>query len=335
MNTYLNTLVEGQGLTVKEAQKVAQMILRGELSQAQIAAILIALRMKGESVDELTGFINGIKTHMIPVKYEGAIDVCGTGGDGKHTFNISSTVALVTAAAGIPIAKHGNTAVSSSSGSADVFKALGVNIMLTATQAEEVLKNAGIVFLFAPLYHPTFKNVGPVRKELGVRTIFNYLGPLINPAQVKRQIIGVPNTSMAERLAQVGKNLGYEHLLIVTSEDGMDEVSISASTHMYDIKGNSVQEYRLDPQEYGFEKAPLSELVGGTARENAHIIHTILNNTPGPKRDIVVLNSACALYVGGKVKSIQEGIDLSNELLNSRKAKKVLETLIKESQKYA
>ena len=335
MNTILNKLLDKKDLTQKESENLAKTILRGKVSQIQIGAILTALCSKGESVDELTGFIYGIKTHMAYVNGPDAIDVCGTGGDGKSTFNISTVVAFVVSGAGVRVAKHGNRAVSSTSGSADVLEALGVHIILTPIQVEEVLRKVGLVFLFAPLFHPTFKHVMPVRKELGVKTIFNYLGPFINPAKVKRQIIGVPSLNVAKKLAHVATNLRYDHLLIVTSKDGMDEISVASKTHAFEVKGKSITQKIIDPQEYGFKKVPFKEFLGGTATYNAKITLDILNNKKGPKRDIVILNSAFALFVAGKVNDVPQGIELAEKVIASGKAKDMLENLVKETQKYA
>lgn len=338
MNTtdVLNKLVTKKDLTQKEAMEFLITLMDGKVTPVQAAAILTALRIKGESLDEITGFIKTMRQKMIKIKApNNAIDVCGTGGDGAGTFNISTTVAIIVASCGVPVVKHGNRAASSKSGSADVLEALGVHIQLTSEQAERVLQKVGMVFLFAPLFHPSMKQVAFVRSELKIRTVFNFLGPFANPAGVKRQLIGVPNKEIAQNLAKVGKRLGYKHLVIVTSEDFLDEVSLSAKTHVFEVKGKKVKKYIIDPEKFGFKRVSKSAFQGGDAAKNATIIHDILSGKKSPKRDIVILNSAVALYVAGKTKSIREGIVLASEVIDNGSAKRVLENLVKETQKYA
>ncbi len=335
MKTLLNKVLQKKDLTRDESESLATEMLQGNLTQAQIAGVLVALAAKGESVDEVTGFVTACRLHMDTIHADNAVDVCGTGGDEKNTFNISTAVALVVAAGGVRVAKHGNSAVSSKSGSADVLRALDVCIDLQPYQAEEVLEKAGIVFLFAPLFHPAFKHVASVRKELGIRTIFNYLGPLLNPADVKKQMIGVPNRRVAEVLIQVGKDLEYEHLLVVTGEDGVDEVSISGPTYLYELKKGHITQAMHTPSQYGLKKAFLEDITGGTDQENAQIILDILSDKKSPKRDVVVLNSAFAFYVAGRVGNISQGIQLANAVLASGKANQTLQILIQETQKYA
>lgn len=331
----LNKFLQRQHLTRQEAHAFLNNMMTDSVSPSQIGALLTALRMKGETVDEITGLIEAMRENMLRVKANNAIDVCGTGGDGSGTFNISTTVGFVVAGAGVPVAKHGNRAASSASGSADVLEALGVSIILTPEQAEQVLKKTGIVFLFAPLYHPATKQVAIVRKELKIRTIFNVLGPFANPASVRRQIIGVPNKKIAEQLAQVAKLLHYKHLLIVTSNDGLDEISINSPSQIYEIKEKIITVYTVHPAKYGFKKYQQEDIKGGTAQENAQIVLDILRGQKGPKRDVVVLNSAFALYAAGAVSDIETGIQQAERSLDSGSAKKVLENLIKESKKIA
>lgn len=335
MKNILDKLLKKEDLTVKESENLAKEILQGKLTQVQITGVLTALRMKGESVDEITGFVKAIRDTMLKIESFDAIDVCGTGGDGKNTFNISTAVALVVVSGGVSVAKHGNSAVSSKSGSADVLRELGVFIDLKPSQAEEVLKKIGIVFLLAPLFHPAFKHVSLVRKELGIPTIFNYLGPLANPAGVKKQLIGVANKEIAGKLIQVGKNLGYNHLLVVTGEDGVDEISISEKSYVYELKKGVITQKIVDPQTYGFKKSSVQDITGGSVKDNARIMTAILDGQKGPKRDIVVFNSAFAFSVAGKVANIPQGIQLAEKLISSGKAKKTLENLIKETQTYA
>ncbi len=331
----LNSLLEKKDLTIKNSQRFLDQIIEGNISPARIGAFLMGLRMKGESVDEIIGFINSMKRHMVSVVAPYAIDVCGTGGDGHGTFNISTAVAFVVAGSGVKIVKHGNRAASSQCGSADVLEKLGVTIQLSKSQAEEVAATIGMVFLFAPLFHPALKNIGSIRKELGIRTIFNFLGPFISPASVKRQLIGVPNVDIAEKLSHVGMKLGYEHLLIVTSEDGMDELTTSAKNVVIEIKNSEVTRFICDPQEYGFKKCSKKDFFGGTVEQNAIIMREILEGMKGARRDVVILNSAYALYVSGAVGDIPEGIRKAEHSIDSGAARGILNSLIRETQKYA
>lgn len=331
----LNKLVKKEDLTTEETQAFLNDVMQGVVTPAQIGAILIALRMKGETSEEIVGFIKAMRENMIPVNAGNAIDVCGTGGDSSGTFNISTAVAFVVAGAGVKVAKHGNRAASSKCGSADVLEQLGINLQLSSQQAEEVFNKVGMVFLFAPLFHPALKNLVTVRKELKTRTVFNFLGPFASPASVKKQLIGVPSIEIAEKLAEVGKILGYDHLLIVTSEDGLDEISISSTSTLFEVKDNSVKQFDINPVSYGFKKVSKKEVVGGSAEQNARLIKETLQGMKGSKRDIVVFNSAYALYVAGVVTDIKEGIKLAEESIDSGKARLVLENLVKETQKYA
>jgi len=331
----LNKLISKQNLTTEETQLFLNDVIKGVATPAQIGAILIALRMKGETPVEIVGFIKAMRENMIHVNASNAIDVCGTGGDSSGTFNISTAVAFVVAGAGVKVAKHGNRAASSKCGSADVLEGLGVNLQLSPQQAEEVFNKAGMVFLFAPNFHPSMKNVIAVRKELKVRTVFNYLGPFANPASVEKQLIGVPNVEIAEKLAEVGKTLAYKHLLIVTSEDGLDELSISSKTILFEVKDHSVKQSTIDPVNYGLQKVPNEEVLGGSAQQNASFIREILQGKKSSKRDIVIFNSAFAIYVAGVVSDIKEGIELAEKSIDNGKAKLVLENLVKETQKYA
>lgn len=331
----LNKLLDKKNLNQRELGYLLDQIVGGFMNPSEVAAFLVGLRVKGETVDEIAGLIKGMRGYMLKVNVKGVVvDTCGTGGDGSNTFNISTLVAFVVAGAGVQVAKHGNRAASSKCGSADVLEALGVHIMLTPQQAEKVLEKVGMVFLFAPLYHPATKNIVPIRKELGVRTVFNFLGPFLNPAGVKRQIVGVPNIAIAKKLAQVAKKLGYTHLCIVSSKDGMDEVSTTSPTHMFEVKKGRITSKVLTPQTFGIKKAVKKDLLGGTAKVNAGIITKILSGEMGSKRDIVVLNSAVVMYAAGKVKTIQEGIIMANKSIDTGSAKKVLENLVKQTKKY-
>ncbi len=335
MKSILNKLIEKENLTTEETQLFLNEVIRGIVTPAQIGAVLVALRMKGETSDEIVGFIKAMKENMVRVKASNTIDVCGTGGDSSGTFNVSTAVAIVVAGTGVKVAKHGNRAASSKCGSADVLEELGINLQLSTEKAEAVFNKVGMVFLFAPLFHPAMKNVIAVRKELMTRTVFNFLGPFVSPASAEKQLIGVPNVEIAKKLAEVGKKLGYKHLLVVTSEDGLDEISISSKTTLFEVKNGSVKQSIVDPMAYGFKKVSKKEILGGNAAQNARIILDVLKGDKSPRRDIVILNSAFALYVAGVVEGIGEGISLAEKSIDSGKAKLVLENLVKETQKYA
>lgn len=327
----LEKILSGQDLTAQEAERFLGGVMDESISSVQLAALLPVLRMKGESPAEILGLIRAMRRKMITLDAPDAMDVCGTGGDGLSTFNISTTVAFVVAGAGVTVAKHGNRAASSKSGSADVLEALGVNIDLSPESAAKVLQKTGIVFLFAQKYHPALKQVAAVRRELGIRTVFNSLGPFANPAGTKTQLIGVADPAMAEKLAQVAAKLAYKRVLIINSADGLDEAGLSAPTSVYDVSGNKVARYVINPTDYGFAQAPLDALQAGEAAENADILKSILAGQKGPKRDIVVLNSALALLAAGKADSIRSGLELAAKSIDSGAALAKLERLIKEA----
>lgn len=327
----LNTLIEKKSLTKEGTQTFLDNVVAGTMTPAQIAAVTIALRMKGETAQEIAGLLAAMRSHMVKLSARGAIDIVGTGGDGSGTFNISTAAAFVAAGAGAKIAKHGNRAASSKCGSADVLEALGVNIGITPEQAKAVFEKAGIVFMLAPLYHAALKQVVLVRKELKVRTIFNILGPFANPAGTKRQLIGVPDAETAKKMSKVVPLFDYERVLLVASEDGLDEISLSAKTKAFDIKGKTVRSFTIDPKKFGFKVSTGKDVLGGTAEENARIIRDILAGTKGPRRDIVVLNTAFALYAAGIVNTPKDGITLAEKSIDSGEAKKALERLVKET----
>lgn len=331
LNDYLNILIEKKDLTLNQSEDLALQMTDKSSTPAMLAAILVSLRMKGETGEEIAGFIKAFRRKMLSVKTENVIDIVGTGGDGSGSFNISTAASLVVAGAGVKVAKHGNRAASSKCGSADVLEAFGVNINLDPKKAEKVLKKAGMVFLFAPNFHPAFKYVVPIRKELKIRTIFNLLGPFLNPAGVQKKLLGVANINLAEKLTEVAKLLNYKHLIIVSSQDGMDEISLSAKTYVFDIKGKAVKRSIISPEDFGFKKVSKKEIIGGDAKESVQIIKEVLNGNIGPKGDIVLINSAFALYVSGKAKNIKEGLVLAKESIRSGNALKVLESLIKET----
>lgn len=330
----LQKVINKQDLTASEAG-LALEALMNEASPVQIASFLTALTTKGETSQEIAGLIRVMRKNMLTVKAPAtAIDVCGTGGDGKGTYNISTAVAFVVAGAGVPVVKHGNRAASSKSGSADVLEAFGVTISLSPKQAEAVLKKVGMVFLFAPLFHPSMKQVALVRKELTIPTVFNILGPFANPASVKYQLIGVPSHEVVEKLLPMIRTLGYKRLGIVVSDEGFDEVGLSKNSQLYLQDGKHLKEITINPQKLGFAKASVASLEGKDPKTNAQIIEQVLSGAKGPKRDVVVLNAAVALYIAGKAKSIQEGIVQAELSLDSGKAFVVLENLRRETKKY-
>lgn len=331
----LYKLTQREDLLPKEATFIAKQMMQGHLTPVEISAILVALKTKGETVDEIVSFITVMRENMLPIpSLTHAIDTCGTGGDGQGTFNISSAAAIVVASAGVSVAKHGNRNASSKCGSADVLEALGIPVTITPEQAQVLLKKTGFTFFFAPIYHPSMKHVAPVRKELKVPTIFNMLGPFLSPVRVKRQIIGVPSKKIAELLSQVAKKLAYAHLLILTSDDGLDEISISSPTTVYEIKKNLVKKYSVSPSKFGMKIASKKSILGGDAQENAAIITSIFKGKKGPQTNIVLLNAGAALYVSGKVRSIKDGVLLAQDLVGSGKTLKKFEEIRKEASRY-
>lgn len=330
---FLNLLIKKQDLQEKEAEKLLDMLLSGQITPVQISAVLSALATKGETAEEITGFIIGMRKRMFAVKTPaGTIDIVGTGGDGSNSFNISTVSAIVAASCGVKVAKHGNRAASSLCGSADVLEELGVNINLSPEKAGQILEKNGMVFLFAPNFHPAMKIAGPVRKELKIRTIFNYLGPFLNPGKVKRMILGVADKKIAAKFARIAGELNFEHLIIVTGEEGLDEISISGKTIVLEIKKGATRKFVIDPVKLGFPEYSKEELTGGAPRVNARIAIDILSGREkGAKRDAVLLNSAYALLVAGKVKSVKQGLMLAEDAVNSGRSRQLLETIIKET----
>jgi anthranilate phosphoribosyltransferase len=322
-------VVAKTNLTEAEAEAVMREIMQGEATDAQIAAYITALRMKGETVEEITGSARVMREKAVPIKLEAKyqIDTCGTGGDMAHTFNISTTVAFVVAGAGVTVAKHGNRSVSSKSGSADVLQALGVNIEIPSHRVEECMKEVGIGFLFAPMMHLAMKYaIGP-RREVGIRTIFNVLGPLTNPANVKSQIMGVYAGELTSSLAQALGNLGARHAFVVHGMDGLDEITITGKTKISEFKDGKVKNYDIYPSDFGMAPGKADDLKGGDAKENAAITVAVLKGQKGTRRDIVLLNAAAGLVASGMVPDLKEGIKLSGESIDSGAAMKKLEQL--------
>jgi anthranilate phosphoribosyltransferase len=326
--------VEGQDLGRDEMYEVFGHVMDGRTSDVQKSALLVALRMKGETADEITGAAMAMRDRVTPIDLGtdstriNLVDTCGTGGDGRGTFNVSTVAALVAAGAGANVAKHGSRAVSSSCGSADLLSALGVQIDLDAAHMTGVLRRVGIAFLFAPKLHPAMSAVAGIRRELGVRTIFNVLGPLTNPAFARRQVLGVYAERLVETVAHVLVALGAEHALVVHSRDGLDEISVSAPTRVCEVRGGEVRAYDVTPEDLGVGLHDLSELAGGDARENAGIALDILGGGNGARHDIVVANAGAALYVAGLATSIREGVALAHESLAGGAAMRKLEELI-------
>ncbi len=329
----IKKIVINKDLSENEAYDAMNEIMHGQGTDSQIGAFLVGLRMKGEKIEEITGCARAMRDNAVPVRLKSnfVIDTCGTGGDGGKTFNISTAVAIIAAAAGVKVAKHGNKAVSSKSGSADVLAELGFNIELESDKAAKCIDEKGMAFLFAPKYHHAMKNVAGTRKNLGIRTIFNILGPLTNPGFVKGQILGVYNKNLTNTLANVLLNLGCEKAMVVCGEDGLDEITTTTFTYVSEIRNGKVLDYKLDPEEFGMKLAQPIEIRGGSAKENAGIIIDIFKGLKGAKRDVVVFNSAAALYVGNACKDIKEGIKISEEIIDSGRALEKLEELIKYS----
>jgi len=325
-------LVRCENLTEAEAASAFEEIMRGDATPVQIAGFLVALRMKGETVDEITGFARAARAVATPIEIEGALlDTCGTGGDGLATFNISTLSAIVAAASGAKVAKHGNRAASSMCGSADVLEQLGVKIDLAPASVARCIDEAGIGFLFAPVFHPSFRFAGVPRKELGLRTVFNVLGPLCNPAGAKYQALGVADGSMAGKMAEVLMRLGVERAIVFHAGDGMDELSVSGPSFVIEING-SRSEYQLDPAELGLRRAPVDSMRGGGPEENARIAREVLQGAKGPRRDVVLLNAAAALRAAGLAESWKEGLGVAAEAIDSGRAGEVLQRWAKISQ---
>ena len=323
--------VAGNSLSQQEAHLVATGIMEGQATDAQIAGLLMALRLKGETIDEITGFARTMreKATRIPCEVTDLVDNCGTGGDGRGTFNISTASAFVAAGAGCKVAKHGNRSVSSQCGSADVLKALGVNLQITPEKAANCIDQNGIGFLFAPLLHQAMKYaIGP-RRELGVRTIFNVLGPLTNPAGARKQVMGVFDKRLTEPIANVLKNLGSEHVLVVHGEDGLDEITLSGKTTVSELKNGQITTYELEPSALGYKTVEGEVLKGGDDQANADIARYLLDGERGPMRDVVVINAGAVIYVSGLSPSIAEGVKMAEESIDSGEAKNKLDTLVR------
>lgn len=325
----IKKVVAGQDLTEEESVMVMEQIMSGEATSAQIASFLTALSLKGETVEEVTGFARVMRQKVTPVRssHPLVVDTCGTGGDGAGTFNISTAAALVVAGAGIPVAKHGNRSVSSRCGSADVLEALGVQIDLAPEETSRCLDQVGIAFLFAPLLHGAMKHAAGPRREIGIRTVFNILGPMTNPAGAGAQVLGVYEPRLTGLMAGVLARLGTERAFVVHGAGGLDEVSLAGPAVVSEVCNGAVRSSQLDPAEYGFAYAPVSALAGGTAEENAAIVRSVLAGERGPRRDVVVLNAALGLVAGGRAAGVAEGIALAEKSIDSGAATGKLEAL--------
>lgn len=324
-------LINGNDLTYEQAREVMEEMMTGTATQAQMGGFLTALRMQGETIDEITAFATVMREKGIKIEPEReVIDIVGTGGDEVGTFNISTTSAFVVAAGGVPVAKHGNRSVSSKSGAADVLERLGANLDLTPEQNEKVLNACDVCFLFAQKYHSSMKYAAPIRKELGVRTVFNILGPLSNPAAATMQLLGVYDKKLAKPLAQVLSNLGVTRGVAVCGEDGLDEITLTGETDVHEIRFGEITSYNITPEQFGLRRCALQELIGGTPEENAQIARDILTGKEkGPKRDIVVMNAGMSLYLGKDGISLEEGIQMAQEILDSGKAYEKLQEFVK------
>ncbi len=327
--SYLQDIVDGRDLTVEEAESLLGEVFNGA-TDAQIGALLIALRMKGESVSEIAGFARKMRSSAVRIspKVKGTlVDTCGTGGDSTNTINVSTAAAIVTAACLVPVAKHGNYAVSSKCGSANVLSELGVNISPQPEEVQIMIETVGIGFMLAPLFHPAMKRVGPLRRELGMRTIFNILGPLTNPAGAKAQVMGVYDPALCEKLANVLKMLGTERAMIVHG-NGMDEITNTGKTQVSELKDGEVRSYYLQPQDFGYLAAKPEEITGGTPEENARKLVRVMQGERSRARDIIAMNAGAAVYVSGKASTLAEGMTMAEEALDSGKALQTLKRMV-------
>ena len=331
LKRFITKVVEGKDLTEKEAYEVMGIIMEGEVSPAQIASFLTGLRMKGETVKEITGFARSMRDKAIRVQGKNGeciVDTCGTGGDGSRTFNISTAVAFVAAGGGLSVAKHGNRSISSHCGSADVLEALGVNINLSPRRAQDCLQEVGLAFFFAPLFHPAMKHAMVPRKEIGIRTIFNLLGPLTNPAGANAQVVGLYRGDLTHQIAEVLRSLGTTSAFVVHGEDGSDEISITGRTIVSELRKGSIEDYSIGPEELGVKRTSLKAIRGGTPDTNANILLRIFRGASGPHREAVLLNASPVFVAAGKVSSLRDGIEVAKESIESGRAMRKLKELV-------
>ena len=319
-----------ENLSYEEMRQSMDEIMSGQATQVQVASFLTALSLKGEAIEEITAAAEEMRRHAVHLEHEmDVLEIVGTGGDKSNSFNISTTSAFVISAAGIPVAKHGNRAASSKSGAADVLEALGVNLMIDEVKSKKILEKIGMCFLFAQKYHPAMRYVGPVRKELGIRTVFNILGPLTNPAGANMQLLGVYSEDLLEPMAKALANLGVQRGMVAYGKDGLDEISVSAPIAVCEIQDGQMTTYEITPEEFGLERCQKEDLAGGTAEDNAQITKAILSGEKGPKRNAVLLNSAAAIHIARPFISIKEAIKMAEELIDSGKAMEQLEAFVK------
>ena len=329
----IDVLVSGSSLSMEEASSTMREIMEGEVTPAQLGAFLTALRVKGETPEEIAGMATIMREKALKVHVDGTlVDTCGTGGDGKGSFNISTAASFVAAASGLKVAKHGNRAASGSCGSADVLEALGVKIDLGPEGVRRCIEEVGIGFMFAPTFHPAMRHAAPVRREIGIRTVFNLMGPLTNPAGAQRQLAGVPDVSLGDKMAEVLKLLGSQHSLVVHGEDGLDELTLGAQTRVWEVCNGVVCSYTVSPDELDLPWVPVEEIKGGDRSENALILRRLFQGEKGPIRDVVLLNSAAILMVGGKVQDLKDGIGLASEAIDSSEALRKMGALVELSQ---
>jgi anthranilate phosphoribosyltransferase len=333
MQAVLAHLVEGNDLPASLASKAMELVASGEATEAQIASLVTGLRMKGESVEEMTAFARVLEHHAVTI-YPGVcgplVDTCGTGGDGLGTFNISTAAAIVAAGAGVPVVKHGNRKASSICGSADVLEALGVIVDLPSQKTCSIIEEIGIGFLFAPVFHPALKHAAKTRRELGFSSVFNLLGPLLNPARAQARLCGVHSPALVPKFARTFLSLGTERAMVVHG-CGLDEITTSGPTRVAEIKEGSISEYFLAPEDFGLQRSPVSALAGGSPSENAAIIRSVLLGLDGPARDVVEMNAGAAIYLGGKAGSVAEGISLAERSIDSGSSLQKLEELVMET----
>lgn len=337
----ISLLVSGQSLTMEQAAEVMEEMTSGQVTPTQFGAFVTALRMKGETADEIAGLASVMRAKAIRVETNGpVIDIVGTGGDNSRSFNISTAAAFVAAGAGIEVAKHNNRAMTSQCGSADVLEALGIKIELDADQVKECVERVGIGFMFAPLFHPAMKFATAPRREIGIRTIFNILGPLTNPALAESQVLGVPSEELGEKLVQVLYHLGSKHALVVHGLNGMDEISVAGKSRVWELQDEVITDYQVSPEDLGLAAAGVETLKGGTPEENAEILRSVLEGEKGPRRDAVLMNAAAAIVVGSGTKhpsgllALREGVEITKEAIDSGRALDKLERLVKLSQSY-
>ncbi len=328
MKGYIEKITGGEDLTLDEAEDLMERILT-DATDSQIASVLIGLKMKGETASEIAGLAKGMKkkASLISPNLSPLIDTCGTGGDGSHTINISTIASIIVASGGVGVAKHGNYSITSRCGSADVLKACGVRIDLKPVEVQRMIEEVGIGFMLASIFHPSMKRVGPIRREIGVRTVFNILGPLTNPANVKRQIIGVFDPDLCLLIAEVLRELESHHALVVHGS-GLDEITTTGPTEIVEMKGGKIESFVITPEDYGLKRAKLSDLEGGDAEYNSKVMYEILRGKKGFKRDIVALNAAAGLYIGEKAQDLKEGLEIAENLLDEGIALKKLEEMI-------